>query len=477
MDNKDQQTKQNLNNDKSTGKIIGMQGQVIEVEFDSSSLPSIRDILVLESDPTVRMEVLKSSDDNSFYCIVFSESSTISRIEKVVNTHEQISVNVGNQALSRVINIFGEPLDGGSPLTGKRKTIYGETLSFDELAVHKEILETGIKALDFFSPILLGGKIGLFGGAGVGKTLLLTEIIHNVVAKHAEKNVSVFAGVGERVREGQELFETLSDQKVLPSVSLIFGTMGENSAVRFRTAYAAATIAEEFRDTEKKDVLFFIDNVFRLAQAGSELSMVTNTIPSEDGYQATLTSEMSTFHERLVSNKENSITTMEAIYIPNDDILDQGVQSIFPFLDSTVILSRAAYQGGFLPAVDLLSSTSANLNPEIVGELHNEAAPRAQNLLKEVVEFERIVSLVGEAELSPEDRLKYKRSSKLKNYMTQSFHVAQSQTGRSGVYVPRLTTVSDVNDIINGKYDEVSEEKFMFIGSAKEILNEQQKPR
>jgi len=306
----------------------------------------------------------------------------------------------------------------------------------------------------------------------------LTEIIHNVIVlkkDEAGKNVSVFAGVGERTREGHELHQTLSDQKVLPSVSLVFGPMGENPAIRFLTAFTATTIAEYFRDVLKKDVLFFIDNVFRFAQAGNELAVLMNTIPSEDGYQATLASEMASFHERLVSVKGNSISTVEAIYVPNDDILDQGVQSIFPFLDSTVILSRTAYQGGFLPAIDLLSSTSANLNPELVGELHNEVAPRAQNLLKEVVEFERIVSLVGETELSPEDRLKYKRSSKLKNYMTQSFYVAQNQTGRAGVYVPRLTTVSDVNDIIGGKYDEVSEEKFMFIGSAKDLLNGQQK--
>ncbi len=452
-----------------TGKIIGVQGQVIEVEFDPANLPSIRDILLLEDDPKVHMEVLKSSGDNTFYCIVFSESSTISRNERVINSHAQIEVNVGSQVLARVINIFGEPLDGNQELTGAKKTIYGESLSYDEIAVNKQILETGIKAIDFFSPILRGGKIGLFGGAGVGKTLLLTEIIHNVVAANAEKNVSVFAGVGERVREGQELYETLSDQKVLPSVSLIFGTMGENSAVRFRTAYAAATIAEEFRDAEKKDVLFFIDNVFRLAQAGSELSMVTNTIPSEDGYQATLTSEMSTFHERLASSISNSITTMEAIYIPNDDILDQGVQSIFPFLDSTVVLSRNVYQEGFLPAIDLLESSSASIAPEIVGPIHYRTVLAAQSLLKKSTALERIISLVGESELSAEDRLLYHRAKNLRAYMTQSFFVAEKQTGRPGKFVPIKTVVTDVGDIIDGKYDDIPDDfRFMFVGEAKE---------
>ncbi len=371
MDKTNDTIKPTSNTQHSVGKIIGVQGQVVEVEFPAGYLPEIRDVLTLESDPNTRMEILKSSGENSFYCIGFSETTGLARDQKVINTGEQISVSVGNSVLSRVINIFGEPIDGQGPIqNSKKKTIYGQNLSYDELALSKVILETGIKAIDFFSPILKGGKIGLFGGAGVGKTLLLTEIIHNVVASNAERNVSVFAGVGERVREGQELFETLSEQKVLSSVSLIFGTMGENSAVRFRTAYAAATIAEEFRDVEKKDVLFFIDNVFRFAQAGSELSMVTNTIPSEDGYQSTLTSEMGTFHERLVSNTNNSITTMEAIYIPNDDILDQGVQSIFPFLDSIVVLSRNIYQEGFLPAIDLLESSSASLTPELVGDLH-----------------------------------------------------------------------------------------------------------
>ena len=251
--------------------------------------------------------------------------------------------------------------------------------------------------------------------------------------------------------------------------------MGENPAVRFLTAFTATAVAEYFRDVLKKDVLFFIDNVFRFAQAGNELAVLMNTIPSEDGYQATLAPEMAAFHERLVSSQGNSISTIEAIYVPNDDILDQGVQAIFPFLDSTVILSRAVYQEGRLPAIDFISSASANLDPELVGELHSETVPRAQNLLKEAVELERIVSLVGEAELSPEDKLKYKRSLKLKNYMTQSFYVAQSQTGRPGVYVSRLTVVSDVNDIINGKYDDISEEKFLFMGEAKELLNGQQK--
>ena len=421
---------------------------------------------------------MKSSGNSTFYCLCLLETTNIYRGARVINTKEPITVPVGEGVLGRVMNIFGEQLDGlGEIKHSERRAIYGHYPSYADISTHQEILETGIKAIDFFSPIVSGGKIGLFGGSGVGKTLLLTEIIHNVIVlkKEAGRNVSVFAGVGERTREGHELHQTLKEQKVLPSVSLVFGPMGENPAVRFLTAFTATTVAEYFRDVLKKDVLFFIDNAFRFAQAGNELAVLMNTIPSEDGYQATLASEMAAFHERLVSSQGTSISTIETIYVPNDDILDQGVQAIFPFLDSTVILSRAVYQEGHLPAIDLISSTSANLNPEMVGELHNEMVPRAQSLLKEALELERIVSLVGEAELSPDDKLKYKRSLKLKNYMTQNFYVAQSQTGRPGVYVPRLTTVSDTNDIISGKYDDVSEEKFLFIGEAKELLNGQQK--
>lgn len=463
--------------DKNHGKVIRVAGQIVEVEFTENP-PDLHDLLILADDKTTKMEVMRSSGHSTFYSLCLSETTSVYRGAKVINTKEPITVPVGVGVLGRVMNIFGEQLDGlGEIKHSQRRAIYGHSPSYADISTHQEILETGIKAIDLFSPIARGGKIGLFGGAGVGKTLLLTEMIHNVVIlkKDRGKDVSVFAGVGERTREGHELHQTLKEQKVLPSVSLIFGPMGENPAVRFLTAFTATAVVEYFRDVLKKDVLFFIDNVFRFAQAGNELAVLMNTIPSEDGYQATLASEMAAFHEHLVSSQGSSISTIEAIYVPNDDILDQGVQAIFPFLDSTVILSRAVYQEGRLPAIDLVSSTSANLDPELVGELHNETIPRAQNLLKEAVELERIVSLVGEAELSSEDKLKYKRSLKLKNYMTQSFHVAQSQTGRPGVYVPRLTAVLDVNDIINGKYDDVSEEKFLFIGGAKELLNGQQK--
>lgn len=458
-----------MNND--IGKIVGIQGQIVEVEFRHSQ-PNLHDILVLENDPTVKMEVFLSKESSSFFCLSISPSYKMCRGMKVVNTKKPILVPVGTDLLGRIIDIFGQPLDGLGPIKKNEEwPIYRNSPTLSNISYDQEILETGIKVLDLFSPIVKGGKIGIFGGAGVGKTLLLTEIIHNVIGKHTDKSVSVFAGVGERVREGQELYEALKERGILPYVSLVLGTMGENPSRRFLTSFTAVTMAEYFRDKLKKDVLFFIDNVFRFAQAGNELSVLMNTIPSEDGYQATLSSEMADFHERLISGKEASISTIEAIYVPNDDILDQGVQAVFPYLDSTIVLSRNRYQEGYLPSVDILSSTSSSLNPEIVGELHYKVVLNAQNLLKQAVALERIVSLVGESELSAEDRLIYQRAKKLRNFMTQSFFVAESQTGRKGAYVPRQTSVEDVNALLKGEYDSISDEKFMFIGSIKEIQN------
>lgn len=451
------------------GIVIGVEGQVVEVEFPKEQ-PEIRTMLVVKDDDSVILEVYSSSGKNTYFCLLLSPTTKVARGTIVLNKKHSISVPVGPEVLGRIINIFGQPQDGlGSVQAQEKKSIYSVAPLYNQISTKQELLETGIKAIDLFSPIMRGGKIGLFGGAGVGKTILLTEIIHNVVTLHKEKYVSVFAGVGERIREGQELFESLGEAGVLPSVSLVYGTMGDNPAIRFLTSNAAVTIAEHFRDTAKKDVLFFIDNIFRFAQAGNELSMLMNTIPSEDGYQATLTSEMAGFHERLVSSPNNSISTIEAIYVPNDDIMDQGVQAIFPYLDSTVVLSRNVYQEGRLPAIDVLSSTSSALNPEIVSQQHYDVALSAQSILKQAVMLERIVSLVGESELSHDDLLIYTRAKKLRNFMTQSFFVAEGQSGRKGVYVPLKTTVEDVEQILQGACDSISDEKFLYIGSIKEL--------
>jgi F-type H+-transporting ATPase subunit beta len=313
--------------------------------------------------------------------------------------------------------------------------------------------------------------MGLFGGAGVGKTLLLTEVLHNILGKKDKKTVSVFAGVGERTREGLELLQALSESGVLSSSSLIFGTMGESPTIRYLSAFSAVTLAEYFRDVRKTDVLFFIDNVFRFAQAGNELSTLMNIIPSEDGYQATLESEMAEFHERLVPTKDAVVSTIEAIYVPSDDLLDHAVQAIYPYLESLVVLSRNVYQEGIMPAVDIISSTSTALEASVVGQFHYEVALNAKTILKRAQGLERIVSLVGEHELSKEDQIIFKRSRRIRNYMTQNFFVAAAQRGEQGVYVPLKTVLEDVNSIIVGKYDSTPEEKFLYVSGLKDILS------
>jgi F-type H+-transporting ATPase subunit beta len=451
------------------GRIVSIKGHIIEVEF-AAEKPKIHDIIVLEQDPESKMEVYGSSSSSTHYCLALTHIHTTHRGAVVINTGESITLPVGTELLGRIIDIFGTAQDGkGDILTNEKKPIFSHDFGLETVSQTKEILQTGIKAIDFFVPIIRGGKVGLFGGAGVGKTIILTEIIHNVVILHRENNVSVFAGVGERIREGQELYEALSQGGVLDAVSLIYGHMGENPAVRFRTPIAAVTLAEYFRDKMGKNVLFFIDNVFRFAQAGYELSTLMKTIPSEGGYQATLSSEMASFHERLISTTTNSITSFEAVYVPSDDITDYAVQSIFPYLDSSIVLSRSIYQEGRFPAIDLLSSTSSGLNSEFIGPLHYKTVLEAQSLLKKALAIERIVSLIGETELSSEDQTLYKRAKMLKNYMTQSFFVIENQTGRPGKYVNLQETISDVRSILDGKLDGHEPEKLLFIGSLKDL--------
>ncbi len=457
------------------GKIIAIYGQVVEVEFTDSQ-PNLHDLVYLENDKSIKFEVFASASDSVYYCLLLSPNSKLQRGQFVINTGEPIKIPVGPNVLGRIMNVFGDAQDGGKPITSTvHKPITSDAVEYDDVVVPSQVLETGIKAIDFFSPLLRGGRVGLFGGAGVGKTILLTEVIHNVVVLAKKNNVSIFTGVGERIREGQELFETLKESKVLPSVALVFGQMGENPAVRFKTALTGLSLAEHFRDEEQKDVLFFIDNIFRFAQAGYELSTLMNTIPGEGGYQATLASEMAQFHERLASTKNASITSMEAVYVPSDDVTDYGVQSVFPYLDSSVVLSRAVYQEGRFPAIDFLSSTSSALSPDIVGEEHYKSFIDAQGLLKRALTLERIVSLIGESELPADDQVAYKRARLLKSYMTQSFFVTESQTGRPGEYVKRADTIADVNDILAGAYDTIEPERLMYVGTLRKNGSTEQK--
>ncbi|MDO8488108.1 MAG: F0F1 ATP synthase subunit beta, partial [bacterium] len=334
------------------GKVVSVRGQVAEVEFSGRS-PAIYNLLVIQEDPEIKMQVYSSSEPATFYCLVLEKSEKLKRGMTVVDSGQPVLIPVGEGVLGRVTNIFGQMLDGGAPLVTKDSwPIFRDAPSFTDISTAEAIWETGIKAIDLFSPLLKGGKMGLFGGAGVGKTILLSEMLHNVVTLKQQKNVSVFAGVGERTREGHELWLELKERGILANTALIFGTMGENAAMRFLTALGGVTLAEYFRDTLGKDVLFFIDNIFRFAQAGNELATIMRSIPSEDGYQATLGSEMAAFHERLVSTNKGVISAVEAIYVPSDDLLDHGVQSVFPYLDSVITLSRSVYQKGLLPAID-----------------------------------------------------------------------------------------------------------------------------
>lgn len=450
------------------GKIIKIEGQIVEVEF-SASPPAVNDILVLQENPAVKMMVCSSAGQNTFFCFLLSSAQSLKRGAAVENTRKQLLIPVGKEVLGRVMNFLGSPLDGGAAISAQEfLPVYRSSPSYGDVSARQEILETGVKIIDFFCPLLKGGKIGLIGGAGVGKTVMLTELLHNIVISRSdERAVSVFAGVGERTREAQELVETLADKKALGKVALVIGPMGSSPAWRHLAAHAAATMTEYFRDKLGQDVLFFIDNVFRFAQAGNELSTLMRLIPSEDGYQPTLASELSFLHERLVSTKKNTVSAVEAVYIPNDDLLDQAVQSVFAHLDTVVVFSRDVYQQNLLPAVDPLNSYSSALSPQTAGELHYQVAREAETILKKAAALERVVSLVGEAELSPEDQIIYRRARKIRNFMTQNLFVMEEQTGVVGQYVALKDTVANVNEILAGKWDDLPEENFLYIGTIK----------
>lgn len=454
--------------DTESGKIVSVRGQIVEVEFLDVK-PRIHDILVYKNAQEIKMEVYASSGPNRFYCLSLSPTDKLYRGAIVINTQKPLVFPVGPGLLGRAVDVFGNPLDSKGNLKDfELKPVHKGSGNGDDVSIKRELLETGIKVIDLFCPLIKGRKMGLFGGAGVGKTLLLTEILHNIMRVDGS-SVSVFSGVGERAREGLELYNALSESDTLKYASLVFGTMGESSTLRFLSAFSAVTLAEHYRDAMNKQVLFFIDNLFRFAQAGNELSTLTNTIPSEDGYQATLESEMALFHERLTSTNSGLISTVEAIYVPADDLLDHAVQAIFPYLDSVVVLSRNIYQRGILPAIDILSSVSSALAPEIVGDEHYKVALEGRALLKKAEGLERIVSLVGESELSPEDQIIYRRGRRLRNFMTQRFFVAEPQKAQKGSYVPLKTTIKDSQAILQGMFDQAPEDKLLFIGSVADI--------
>ena len=449
---------------KPAGVISAIFGQVVQTKFPESHLPDIHDILTSIEEPRVKLEVYSYVSRTTINCLSLTHKDYLRRGMPVVSTGEPLTIPVGHHMLGRLVNLFGEPQDLEKTLAAnQRRPIYRTPPSLNSITTKTEIIETGIKMVDFFTPFVKGGKIGFVGGAGVGKTVLLTELLRNITMKHT--GVSVFAGIGERINEGHRLWHDLIDAKTLDKTALLFGQMNENAAVRFRIAWAALALAEYFRDEEEKDVLFFVDNVYRFIQAGNELSALMETMPSELGYQATLESEIASIENRLVNTDKGSITSVQNIYVPADDLSDPGIQAITSHIDSVIILSREVASRGHFPAVDPVHSSSELTDVSYIGERHAKLVTQARELLNEYERLKRIVGIVGEDELSSTDQLIYKRSQKLLYYMTQPFYVAEKQTGRKGVVVPRETTLNDIEQIITGRMDTLPAESFLYIGS------------
>lgn len=452
---------------KQLGQIVSIQGNVVEVEFYDGNLFG-GEILVLDEDPEVELEVVSISKKNIFVCLSLTKTESLYRGAQLKRTEKKFEVPVSKVLLGRAIDIFGNPIDDSPKLEIKeRREIYQHSPPYREIALKKELIETGIKVIDFFAPLIRGGKLGIFGGAGLGKTVLLLELIHNI--SFYQKGVSIFAGIGERIREAHELYQILKENKVLPSAVLIFGQMNEPAVIRFKVGFCSATVAEYFRDFCGQDVFFFIDNLYRFLQAGNELSTLLSTIPSEGGYQPTLESEIGMLQERLVSTEKASITSIQAIYVPADDITDPGVQVVIPYFDSMIIYSRDVYQEGRYPAIDILASSSSITTPAILGEEHYQTLLEAKRILERYKELYRIVSIIGEAELSMEERIVYYRARKILNFMSQDFFVVSDQTGRPGKYVKRKETIRGVREILNGKLDRVSDETLLFISDLTEL--------
>ncbi len=453
------------NNKKNSGNghIREVKGEVVRVEMYRES-PFLNEILRIPDKPEVRLEVKEINSENEVFvctCVALSGFDDIYKGASVVRTKNPLLFPVGEELLGRVVDAFGNPRDGTDDFETEESWPIYRKPSYEEISSGKKVVQTGIKAIDFFTPLLEGEEIGLFGGAGVGKTVLLIELMHNVVF-HEEK-LLVYAGLGERIREGHELHKTLADVGVLDAASLVYGQMNETASIRVNVGFAAATIAEYFRETRQEDMFVFIDNVYRFLQAGNELSLMLDRIPSEGGYQPTLQSEIGELEERLSSTDKGAITSVQAVYVPADDITDPGVQAILPYFDSTVVLSRDVYREGRYPAVDILESSSTVVDPDIVGKKHYKLYMESRELLEQHKNLEQIVSIVGESELSAENRTTYDRAKKLLNFMTQYFEVVSDQTGKPGQYVNIEDTVDGVEAIISGKVDDYDPEEFLYI--------------
>ena len=452
------------------GKIVQVMGPVVDVEFSDHNLPCIKDALEVDNNgKTCVMEVAQHIGNDTVRCIMLASSEGLHRDMEVTATGAGITVPVGKATLGRLFNVLGEAIDDGKPVESKENwCIHREPPSFEEQSPVVEVLETGIKVIDLLAPYSKGGKIGLFGGAGVGKTVLIQELIRNIAAEHG--GYSIFTGVGERSREGNDLWTEMKESGVLEKTALVFGQMNEPPGARMRVAETGLTMAEYFRDKEHQDVLLFIDNIFRYVQAGSEVSALLGRMPSAVGYQPTLANEVGELQERIASTKEGSVTSVQAIYVPADDLTDPAPATTFAHLDATTVLSRKIVEQGIYPAVDPLESNSRILEPDIVGEEHYEVARRVQEILQSYKELQDIIAILGMEELSEEDKTTVYRARKIQRFLSQPFHVAETFTGIPGKYVPLEETVKGFKKIIDGEMDEYPEWAFFNVGTIDDVI-------
>ncbi|QIV95468.1 ATP synthase F1 subcomplex beta subunit [Allofrancisella inopinata] len=450
-----------------TGKIIQVIGAVIDVEFSRDNTPRVYDALKVQETDLV-LEVQQQIGDGVVRTIAMGSSDGLRRGMEVINTNAPISVPVGHGTLGRIMNVLGEPIDEAGPIEHtEKRSIHQAPPAYDELALNTEILETGIKVVDLICPFAKGGKVGLFGGAGVGKTVTMMELINNIAKEHS--GYSVFAGVGERTREGNDFYYEMKDSNVLDKVSLVYGQMNEPPGNRLRVALTGLTIAEGFRD-EKRDVLMFIDNIYRYTLAGTEVSALLGRMPSAVGYQPTLAAEMGALQERITSTKTGSITSVQAVYVPADDLTDPSPATTFSHLDATIVLSRQIAELGIYPAVDPLDSTSRQLDPLVVGQDHYETARAVQKTLQRYKELKDIIAILGMDELSDEDKKTVDRARKIQRFLSQPFHVAEVFTGNPGKFVSLKDTVASFKAIVNGEYDHLPEQAFYMVGSIQEAI-------
>ena len=453
------------------GKIVSIVGVVLDVKFENEqSLPNLLNALVIKlGDQEIVAEVAQHIGDDTVRCIAMSATDGLVRGMEVIDTGKPIAVPVGDKTLGRIFNVLGEPVDGfEAPKDAPRDPIHRPAPEFNEIAGSAEILETGIKVVDLLAPYLKGGKIGLFGGAGVGKTVLIQELINNVAKQHG--GISVFSGVGERTREGNDLYFEMKESGVLNKTALVFGQMNEPPGARMRVALSGLTMAEYFRDKENQDVLLFIDNIFRFTQAGSEVSALLGRMPSAVGYQPTLATEMGALQERITSTKQGSFTSGLAVYVPSDDLTVPAPSTTFTHLDAKTVLSRSIASLGIYPAVDPLESTSRVLDPNIVGEEHYAVARGVQSILQRYKELQDIIAILGMDELGDEDKLIVARARKIQRFLSQPFTVGEQFTGIPGKYVPVKETIRGFKEILEGKHDDLPESAFLFVGTIDEAV-------